>query len=199
MGEQGFPVSFGEWVKRRRKALDLTQEELAQRSGCSIFALRKIEAGDRRPSKQLANLLAKSLDINPEKQQTFIRAARGELNLERLGMPSSGQALAPGRRPAPAANSLPSLPTPLLGRDTELAALERLFSGNECRLLTLTGLGGIGKTSLAIDFATSHRSDFPGGVYYVSLAPVESVDMIVPAIAEGLGFSFSGPAEAKEQ
>ena len=39
------PGSFGDWLKARRKALDLTQEELAQRAGCSIFALRKIESG----------------------------------------------------------------------------------------------------------------------------------------------------------
>jgi transcriptional regulator with XRE-family HTH domain len=42
----------------RRKALDQTREELARRSGCSVHALRKIESGERRPSKQLAGLLA---------------------------------------------------------------------------------------------------------------------------------------------
>ncbi len=42
------PYTFGEWVKRRRKALDLTQGELANRAGCSVSALRKIELGERR-------------------------------------------------------------------------------------------------------------------------------------------------------
>lgn len=78
------PVYFGEWLKSRRKALDLTQEELAQRSGCSVFALRKIESGERRPSKQLAGLLAAALEISEEDRPTFIRVARGELNLEHI-------------------------------------------------------------------------------------------------------------------
>jgi transcriptional regulator with XRE-family HTH domain len=87
MAEQDQPVVFYEWLKRRRKALDMTQAELSQRAGCSIFALRKIEAGDRRPSKQLAGLLAKALEIPDEQQQAFVRVARGEINLERLGQP----------------------------------------------------------------------------------------------------------------
>ncbi|MGE5221655.1 MAG: helix-turn-helix transcriptional regulator, partial [Omnitrophica WOR_2 bacterium] len=65
INESNFPLTFGEWIKRRRSRLDLTQAELADRAGCSVFALRKIEAGERRPSKQLAALLAQSLDIPP--------------------------------------------------------------------------------------------------------------------------------------
>jgi len=82
--ETALPAIFGEWLKRRRKELDLTQAELANRAGCSVPALRKIEAGTRRPSKQLAGLLANSLEIPPEDQTTFIKAARGDLNVERL-------------------------------------------------------------------------------------------------------------------
>ncbi|HET9224445.1 MAG TPA: helix-turn-helix transcriptional regulator, partial [Roseiflexaceae bacterium] len=42
-------VSFGYWVRRRRKALDLTQAELAQRVGCAMVTIKKIEADERRP------------------------------------------------------------------------------------------------------------------------------------------------------
>ena len=89
MEEQNSPIVFSEWLKRHRKALDMTQDELARRVGCSVGALRKIESGDRRPSKQLAGLLARALEIPEEDQQTFIRVARGELNLERLRQPAS--------------------------------------------------------------------------------------------------------------
>jgi len=58
MEEHPAPLVFNEWLKRRRKAWDLTQDELARRAGCSVGALRKIESGERRPSKQLARLLA---------------------------------------------------------------------------------------------------------------------------------------------
>lgn len=78
------PGSFGEWLKQRRKTLDLTQEELAERAGCSVFALRKIETGERRPSKQLAGLLASALEIPGDDKPTFIRVARGDLTVERL-------------------------------------------------------------------------------------------------------------------
>ncbi|KAA0272553.1 MAG: XRE family transcriptional regulator, partial [Chloroflexi bacterium] len=73
------PGSFGDWLRSRRKALDLTQEELSTRAGCSVFALRKIESGERRPSKQLAALLADALLISEDDKPTFIRAARGDL------------------------------------------------------------------------------------------------------------------------
>ena len=209
------PGIFGEWLKQRRKALDLTREEVAQRAGCSVFALRKIESGERRPSKQLAGLLAAALEIEEQDQAIFIRVARGDLSLERLRSPKSDNSISSlsdlltAAQPReqvpiqpdlePAAYNVPLPPTPLLGRESELAALERLFKDPECRLLTLTGIGGIGKTRLAIAFALGQQAMFSNGVFYVSLAPINSVDSIVPAIAEVLGCSFSGPVDLKEQ
>lgn len=198
MNDLDLPVSFGEWIKSRRKALDLTQEELAQRSGCSIFALRKIETGERRPSKQLAGLLAAALDIPQEDRATFIRVARGETSLERIrSYTHLPQATSPP--PQPVVHHLPISPTPLLGREFELAAMERIFNDPECRLLTLTGVGGVGKTRLGIEFAARQCGKFPDGVHYVALASINSAELIVPAIAEALEFSFSGPTDPKEQ
>jgi len=201
MDQSDLPVFFGEWVKKRRKGLDFTQEELAQRAGCSIFALRKIESGERRPSRQLAELLAVALVIPSEEQQTFIRAARGEMNLERLPLPSLDYSTASlsGLQPASVSNHIPLQSTPLLGRDSELAAMERLFNDPRCRLLTLTGMGGIGKTRLAIEFATRQQAVFSSGVFYVPLAPVVSAEAIVPAMADVFGFVFSGPNDPKDQ
>lgn len=209
------PTSFGNWIKRRRKALDLTQEELAERAGCSIFALRKIESGIRKPSKQLAGLLAAALEIPEQEQPLFIRVARGDLNLERLSLSNQGKPrdsiselliLTPSPDSfgtkmdlEPATHNLPIPATPLLGREPELAALERIFKDPQCRLMTLTGMGGIGKTRLAIEFASRQQDMFLAGVYYVSLAPINAVESIVPAIAEVVEHSFSGPMDLKEQ
>jgi transcriptional regulator with XRE-family HTH domain len=55
------PLTFGDWLQQRRKALDLTREQLAARVGCSVSALRRAETGERRPSGQLAELLANGL------------------------------------------------------------------------------------------------------------------------------------------
>lgn len=198
---QNSPVFFGEWVKRRRKALDLTQEELAFRSGCSKFALRKIESGERKPSKQLAELLANALEIPAEEKPKFIKVARGETNLERLSSPAleaSFTSITDFQSP-PHQSKIPLQLKPVLGRESELAAMEKLFNNPVCRLLTLTGMGGIGKTSLAIEFASRQHNLFPAGIYYVPLAPIKTADAIIPAIADVLGFVFSGPIDPKEQ
>ena len=192
------PGSFGEWLKQRRKTLDLTQEELATRAGCSVFALRKIETGERRPSKQLAGLLAAALEIPEDDKPIFIRVARGDLTLERLRT-SSPDSKPASLAPQPVSHHLPLPPTPLLGRDPELSAMERIFLEPQCRLLTLTGMGGIGKTRLALEFASRQRGKFPDGVHYVPLASINSPDLIVPAIAEALKYSFAGPTDLQQQ
>lgn len=76
MSKPDSPLFFGAWLQRRLQSLDLTQVELAERAGCSVFALRKIEAGERRPSKQLAELLAAAVEIPAAERAAFVRAAR---------------------------------------------------------------------------------------------------------------------------
>ncbi|MBA3943705.1 MAG: helix-turn-helix domain-containing protein [Herpetosiphonaceae bacterium] len=73
------PVSFGQWLKRRRKALDLTQEQLARRVGCAMMTIQKIEADERRPSREIAVLLAEQLEVPLDDRPTFVRMARGSL------------------------------------------------------------------------------------------------------------------------
>src|SRR5262249_33274687 len=70
--------SFGYWLRRRRKALDLTQEQLADRAGCVVTTIKKIEGDTRRPSRQLAEILADVLAIPAEERAAFLKAARGE-------------------------------------------------------------------------------------------------------------------------
>ncbi len=75
--------SFGSWVKRRRKALDLTQQDLAEKVGCSLLIF-KIESDGRRPSRQMAELLAEHLDIPFDQRDLFMQVARQEKNVDRL-------------------------------------------------------------------------------------------------------------------
>jgi predicted ATPase/class 3 adenylate cyclase len=82
------PSSFGYWVRRRRKALDLTQADLARRVGCAEVTIQKIEADERRPSSQIAELLAEHLHIPPADRATFLQRARGELAPDRLQAPA---------------------------------------------------------------------------------------------------------------
>jgi len=82
-------LSFGYWLRRRRKALDLTQEELARRVGCAVDTIRKIEGDARRPSRQMAERLADLLEIASADRVAFLKAARAELGANRLPVPHS--------------------------------------------------------------------------------------------------------------
>jgi class 3 adenylate cyclase len=101
--------SFGYWLRRRRKALDLTQAELAQRVGCVVTTIKKIETDERRPSKQLAERLADCLAIPPVERAPFLQAARGELAADRLA--AATQPLAPLAEPTTAPPPMASFPT----------------------------------------------------------------------------------------
>ena len=101
-----------------------------------------------------------------------------------------------GERPA---LSLPVQPTPLVGREQELADLARLLADPACRLLTLIGLGGIGKTRLALAVAHDRATAFPHGIYFVALAPLSSAQFLIPTIANGIGFAIFGTADPKVQ
>jgi transcriptional regulator with XRE-family HTH domain len=76
--------SFGYWLRRRRKALDLTQAALAQQVGCAAVTIRRIEADARRPSRQMAERLAECLLIAPTERSVFVEAARARLAVDRL-------------------------------------------------------------------------------------------------------------------
>jgi predicted ATPase/transcriptional regulator with XRE-family HTH domain/Tfp pilus assembly protein PilF len=200
-GKVEFHIFFSEWIKRRRHELDLTQEQLAKRACCSVYAIRKIEMGERRPSRQLAGLLAQALEIPVEDQSTFIKVARGELNLERLAVPvqtPATQAVSTGP-PGSMSGSLPRALTPFIGREHELAALGHLLGDPECRLLTIDGPGGIGKTRLAVEAAHHARDLFPDGAWFIPLVSLNSPALIVPAIAEALNFKFSNPVNPQSQ
>ncbi len=75
----------------QRNQLKLTREQFAERVGCSVALLRKIEDGERRPSTQIAELIANSLNISESDRATFVRVARGELLFIVLTHPASIQ------------------------------------------------------------------------------------------------------------
>ena len=99
----------------------------------------------------------------------------------------------------PHRHNLPAQPTPFVGREEELAEIVRLLDNPDCRLLTVLGPGGIGKTRLALQVAVSRTEAFLEGVYFVPLAGVGSADFVPSAIADALQFSFSGPQDPRVQ
>ena len=146
-------VSFGQWVQQRRQVLGLTQAALAEQVGCAVITVKKIEQDGRRPSLQMAQLLADHLAIPDWLRDDFVKMGRGQyvplvsLQPDRLRPPAFLQHLAPSARP--------ELP-PFVGRLRELAWLEnqlaQALAGNG-RVVFVVGEAGRGKTRLMAEFA----------------------------------------------
>jgi predicted ATPase/DNA-binding SARP family transcriptional activator len=104
-------------------------------------------------------------------------------------------------------HNLPHHATPFIGRESELAKIVTLLQDPGCRLVTLAGPGGTGKTRLALESATYYlqtetidRSQpFPDGIYLVRLAPLDSAQAILSTLAEAIGFSFHKDGQAQQQ
>jgi transcriptional regulator with XRE-family HTH domain len=160
--------SFGYWLRRRRKALDLTQKALAEAVHCSEDAIRKIEADERRPSRPLAERIADRLAIPTGERTAFLQAARAakavaELSIEDTPLQAPSTSTIPSLEPAPSTLSRPaSAPTPdaFVGRQGELSDLRSVFDevlAGQGRIAMLAGEPGIGKTRTSqelVAFAT---------------------------------------------
>jgi predicted ATPase/uncharacterized protein HemY len=96
----------------------------------------------------------------------------------------------PANLPAPPAN-LPAPPTPFLGREAELQTICAQIEDPDCRILTLVGPGGFGKTRLAVQAAAATAVHFPDGVFFVALASVSSAEYLLSTVANTINFSFT--------
>jgi predicted ATPase/DNA-binding XRE family transcriptional regulator len=177
--------NFAQWVKDRRKALDLTQAELAERVGCSLITVAKIESGERRPSKQIAELMATHLDIASEQRDAFISFARGQTDVP----PWSGET---GKARAQRATSFTGIPAAaiigkLIGRERELAELTTWLQDDSVHLITLVGPGGVGKTQLALHAVHAARDHFAHGICFVDASTCRDAIQLTRALARALG------------
>jgi predicted ATPase/DNA-binding SARP family transcriptional activator len=96
-----------------------------------------------------------------------------------------------------AASNLPASITPFIGRVRELAELADLLANADCRLLTVTGLGGVGKTRLAREVAAQQIAAFAHGVHYLALDVLSAPERIAAALARSLDFPLVGAADPR--
>jgi predicted ATPase/DNA-binding SARP family transcriptional activator/Tfp pilus assembly protein PilF len=233
-------AEFEDWAETKRAELRrrtlgaleaLTEFHMEQRDygQAQTYAWRALEIDNLRESAYRGLMTALALDGQREaalvqyqlcrkrlqaelsaeptaEMMTLVEKIRtGELETELVEVSSAAQ------RPA-CLHNLPLQPTPLIGREAELADLDWLIADPGVRLVTILGPGGIGKTRLALalaerqlhaerhltgtdsvgDLRPSSESLFPNGVFFVSLARLSEADQIVPSVAEALDFRFEG-------
>ncbi|MCX6050331.1 MAG: tetratricopeptide repeat protein [Chloroflexi bacterium] len=194
------PLTFGQWLKRLRSEQDLTQEMLAEKIGCATPTLRSFEGGKRRPSRALAEHIAIILQVPVEQQAEFLRLAR--LPLE---SPSNREEAADDHTPAPVVKAVvqqPRLPqaiNALIGREAEGNVLLRLLREDRCRLVTIVGAGGMGKTRLALDCANALTTHFADGAGFVALAALDQAHQLPIAVAHALNLELQGTRDPGEQ
>jgi predicted ATPase/transcriptional regulator with XRE-family HTH domain len=177
--------SFGARLRTMREMSGLTQEELAGRAGLSPNAVSALERGQRRrPYPHTVRALADALEL-PEEEHAALLAAVPKRNEP---VPSGSQGA------APPASRLPRPVTPLVGRGREVEQVVALILRPGTRLLTLTGIGGVGKTRLAEEAARGVEESFPDGVAFVSLASLSDPALFVPTVLRSLG---QGEAEGR--
>jgi predicted ATPase len=174
----------------RQLELDTWWEE-AHRQAMRALALGGQRSAALAHYETFRRALAEELNAEPAEETmalyTDIRQGTEEWGNRRLVDPASRLA------------SLPSPPTPLIGRKQELAEIADLLENPACRLLTLVGPGGIGKTRLALQAATEQLAAFADGVYFVPLGLESSANLAVSAIASAVGLTSSGQANLKDQ
>lgn len=175
--------TFGGRLRALREAAGLSQDELAERARVSTDAVSALERGTRaRPYPATVSALADALGLSPQEHAALVAAVPRR---RRTSAVSTS-----GRRPR--AGSLPTPATPLLGRDADVAAVTALLATSSVRLVTLTGIGGIGKTRLAVAAAERIGSTLPDGAAFVALAPVLDEALVWPEVGRALGVEGAG-------
>lgn len=170
-------IAFG--LRLAHKLLDLDAYDEIGHQGCMLLhTLNGERAAAVRHYQDCVEILEADLGVSPQAdtQTLFAMISRGET-------PNLGQGV-------DTRHNLPQSINSFVGRRVELFQIHQKLQDPSCRLMTLVGPGGSGKTRLAIEVGRLAGKAFPDGVYFVPLDAYHSQDLVVPAIAHALGLQF---------
>jgi predicted ATPase/transcriptional regulator with XRE-family HTH domain len=171
---------FGTLLRQCRLAAGLSQEGLAERARMSPEGISALERGFRRsPQRETISLLAGALELSAEQRREFENAARSAAQRRH------GSSIAIGPWTGASDATLPLTLTSYIGRQAELNDIKALV--DDYRLVTLTGVGGIGKTQTALRLAQELRDAGAAAVCFVGLQSVAGTGRVAAAIASAVG------------
>ena len=166
------PTTFGDLLRQHRRQAGLTQQDLAERAGLSVHGIQKLERGATHPYRDTAHRLIAALRLEGE-DEARLRSAVAPVR--RHGSEPRASAKADAR------HNLPSFLTSLVGR--EAATRELRGKLVDTRLITLTGVGGCGKTRLAVEVARTLIDEYREGVWLIDLAPIADPALVAVQVA----------------
>jgi DNA-binding SARP family transcriptional activator/predicted ATPase len=205
---------------RRWLSLDRMHEPV-HRNLMRLYAYAGQHSAALRQYEECARILHEELGVEPDEETSelfeairtrrLVSDSKPATTLARL--PVASQLTQPVATVAPVSQepeerySLPVEPQPLVGRDIELAQLQNMLANPRCRLITLVGMGGMGKTHLALEVAHTlvgcQISAFSDGIVFVPLADrvdvTDPAGVIIFAMAEVLGLPLSGQTKPAQQ
>lgn len=180
--------TFGQLLRSLRESAGLSQEDLAERARLSTAAVSALERGVRtHPYPATIRALATALDLSLE-DRTRLTAA-----VPKRPRPTAGQ------RGQVHLRRLPTPATALVGREQDVADIASLLISRSVRLITLTGVGGIGKTRLALAVADTCSSSVADGVAFAPMAAVQDQALVWPELGRALDVDTAGGGASREE
>ncbi len=192
-------TTFGELLRYLRERAELSQRQLALQVGYHYSYMSRIEKSERIPDS--ASLMSRFvpalyLDDEPEWTARLLKLAE----TFEAKAPPSATALRTALSPPTAlpifdlsAGNIPTILTPLLGRDNEVIALNNMLTRSDVRLVTVIGPPGVGKTRLVVHTAAQMAGSFTHGAVFVDLTQVTEPKDLLRALAEAMSmYEISG-------
>ena len=182
-------TTFGELLRYLRQRSQLTQRDLALVVGYSISQISRLEHNERLPDElTLLAVFVPALGLEQEpttveRLLALARQARDEAATPPVPPATTYETVFPdlvAPSSTPKLTNLPHRLTSFIGRGQEVVALQRLVQ--EQRLVTLTGVGGVGKSSLAL--AVAEALTFPDGVWLLELAPITESGLVAHSLVD---------------